>query len=633
MSTRPPSTAETANTAASSPVLYEDMTHAAASPTRDSVLMPTVQTAAPASPLPFTKTVQLHLQLASTKPTEGDPVNRIPLLASEESRRKNRTPLSMRHASLSCVHLSDDAITVATSRKVIATGSTIPLMQPPNESSEPEQSVDAMTNVAVSAMVPPPVSSSAFEVELHVYDLSSGVLSKHCEELTGVAVPAVYHSGIACYGLEFYFEGGIGVGASGRTRFGDRYHTVRLGATHVTLPTFLRWIEKIETSTHQLHDYHPVRHNCHHFTNLAAEYLLGRSRLVPEYVFSTLRDLTRTANGSAVRDILLLTTQGIQCDMARLFCSRIKERQRSMEMLLDSTIACSVLTLPPCAAVVFRVRNRSLCKRTLLSLRPFVLELTERGVAKKDAVAVLEAFTKEVISGFDTLHPNLATGYVDLVAESLLLAPLALWGPILNSLRVAVLHKVTLATCVFHPRLMSILKLACRDFPRLLPDGKLALLRVLCNFSASELGAIVHNDRRFLATWVSVAGLGLADRSGAVVYTASCLAANLALSVVITACPSLTREMVMNTEHHPLLRLATVLLYNVRFRTVEQLPEPSFNMVVLALLRIMSSNTEALQFVMSHSLKLRYKELLRRAQTNESRSMLCIAKTLEELYG
>ncbi|KAG5496194.1 hypothetical protein JKF63_02495 [Porcisia hertigi] len=543
-----------------------------------------------------------------------------------------RTPRPACQSSFLCVPL--DAQASAGSPPVKATGNRSTkqntALQPPNDASVPAAAVRDGESFLLEQCSPTPRD---MEVKLHAYDLSSGYLKEYGESLVGIQTPGVYHSGLVCYGIEVYFEGGIGVSAAGRTRFGNMYRTHSLGVTRKTVTEFLRWVAVRAVHRNQIHDYHPIRYNCHHFSLEATQFLLGESASIPKYLFSTVDDLLNTEVGAAVAEAMTITTLGMQSAVARQLRSRTSERQRSLNMQLSSSTACGVMKLPPTAAVLFRVNDRDLARQLLVGLRPYINRLINEKAIKPAALALLEEMASALMEGADCIAPKLVLNYVEMVTESLLHNPITTWGPIFNGLRIAVLHKLCLIPCVFHTKLMSILVLAARDFPRLLPDGRVALLRLVCNFACSAHGALVLSEKRYRDAWVSIVGLGLIDSSSTVVYTAACLSLNLALSSVITSTPSLKREMMNQADDHYALRLATLLLCSLRNRSQEQLPEPSFNMILMALYRLASSNSVALKYIMLHTFKPHYRELLDRCGSNDSRALVCLLRTLEDLYA
>lgn len=617
------------------PALHEKMQHADPLQPSESMLLPS-KTAPTALRKPDGSRLHLCVDKRASQEKEDETENLALSLRITTKEVPSRTgvkaPQSSRHPSVRCVPV--EATTCANRlltnapRKLCL--SRVAALRPPNDASVPGAAVRDGQSFLVDKCKPTAID---MVVELHVYDLSHGYLKRYGKELVGLEIPGVYHSGIVCYGVEVYFEGGIGIAAAGRTRFGTKYHTHYLGVTKKPVSEFFRWIGVRAVHVNQIHDYHPVRHNCHHFSYEAAQFLLGENASIPNYLFSTVDNLVKTEAGASVAEVMTLTTHGMQSSVARQMRSRTLERQCSIDMQLSASTACGVMTLPPTAAVLFRPNDPYLAKRLVLDLSPYVKGLIKRNHMKPAALAVLEEMACALMEGTDSIVPKLLFNYVEMVTESLLRSPLVTWGPIFNGLRVAVLHKLCLINCVFHTKLMSILVLAARDFPRLLPDGRVELLRLACNFACSAHGAIVYSETRYRDAWVSIVGLGLMDSSSTVVYTAACLALNVALAIVTTTNLPLRRDMTHLTDEHYALRLATLLLYNLRNRSAEKLPEPSFNMILMALYKLASSNKTALEYVVSHPFKPQYDELLNRCGSNESRTLVCLLKTLEDLFG
>ncbi|GET91467.1 hypothetical protein, conserved [Leishmania tarentolae] len=615
--------------------LYKTMVHEDSLQQLESVLLPSKKV-----PTPLRRSVEsrLHLCVNKNAPREKEGTEQkvrwppVPMEITEVSLRPNVVPpQSSRRLSVRCVPMettsSPSQLLARAPRDVC--GSRVAALRPPNDASVPGAAVRDRQSFLLDTCKP---TAREMRVELHVYDLSHGHLKRYGRELVGLDTPGVYHSGIVCYGVEVYFEGGLGVAAAGHTRFGNKYCTHYLGVTRKPVTEFFRWIGVRAIHVNQIHDYHPVRHNCHHFTQDAVQFLLGESTAIPKYVFSTVENLVKTQVGASVAEILTLTTHGMQSVVARQMRSRTLERQCSIDMQLSASTACGVMRLPPTAAVLFRPSDPHLAKRLILDLSPYVKGMIKRKLVKPAALAVLEEMACALMEGTDCVAPKLLFNYVEIVTESLLRSPVATWGPIFDGLRVAVLHKLCLIHCVFDTKLMSILVFATRDFPRLLPGGRVALLRLVCNFACGAHGAIVYSEPRYRDAWVSAVGLGLMDSSSTVVYTAACLALNIALGIVTTSNLPLKREMTQMGDTHYALRLVTILLYNLRHRSAHQLQEPSFNMILMALYRLASSNTAALEYVVSHVFKPRYSDLLDRCASNESRALVCLLKTLEDLF-
>ncbi|KEG10977.1 hypothetical protein DQ04_03091030 [Trypanosoma grayi] len=483
----------------------------------------------------------------------------------------------------------------------------------------------------VLSTMKPVCSRMSFSVLLHVYDLSNGLLHRHSEELLGIYASGVCHSSVVCYGMEFFFEGGIDVACAGCTRFGKNFDKVDLGTTTKTLSEFMAWIHQ-HREEYQLNLYHPTQHNCHHFTREASTFLIGKEGAHPSHLNDTVKTLISTKIGAGVDELLFRFIRGVQWVIAKTQRDRMLERQRSAMTIARCARAYGVDAQPPRSVVLFRVDSALKSRQALEALMPYVEQLKQRGVLDKPWRGAMQFFAT-LSEGGEVIDPKLALEYVETVACVLMHTHVTLWGPILNGLRVAILHKTVLCNCVFHPRLIGILGGGVRDFLSMTADGKLALLRVLCNLSSGVHGAVVLNCRAFSELWVSAVGLALMDhRNTAIVYTGAALAVNLTHSFMLTTNSLLARLYDdVAVRGHPVRALLTVLLFHLRHWPPERVTEAALNMVLLALFFLLSSCEAAVDAAAEHPFRLNYMDLLKRARTNESKALICLLHGLQHL--
>ena len=83
----------------------------------------------------------------------------------------------------------------------------------------------------------------AYPVKLHVYDLTQGMARAMSMPMVGVQVDLVPHSGIAVYGYEFFFSGGMQAERGGWTGL-PRCETLDLGTTEVPFELFLEFLKE-----------------------------------------------------------------------------------------------------------------------------------------------------------------------------------------------------------------------------------------------------------------------------------------------------------------------------------------------------------------------------------------------------
>lgn len=147
-------------------------------------------------------------------------------------------------------------------------------------------------------------------VQLYVYDLSQGMARAMSMQFLGVQLDLVPHTGIVVYGQEYFYSGGLQAmpkDAFAHARGLPSCEIVDLGDTEVPQEIFEEFVDaRREDFTAQTYDL--LRHNCNHFTEEAAQFLLGKSipesiRKVPEIVMATpmgamfAQMLEGTANG------------------------------------------------------------------------------------------------------------------------------------------------------------------------------------------------------------------------------------------------------------------------------------------------------------------------------------------------
>ena len=132
------------------------------------------------------------------------------------------------------------------------------------------------------------------EVTLHVYDLSQGAARAMSMQFLGIQLDIVPHTGIVVYGKEYFYSGGLQ--SEPAAAFAQMYHTpvhstVSLGTTEVPEELFSEFLAE-RRAAFTMSKYSLLRHNCNHFTEECAQFLLGVSipqeiRDVPERVLAT----------------------------------------------------------------------------------------------------------------------------------------------------------------------------------------------------------------------------------------------------------------------------------------------------------------------------------------------------------
>ena len=135
-----------------------------------------------------------------------------------------------------------------------------------------------------------PMSSS---VTLAVYDLSQGMARQMSEQLLGMRIDMIPHTGVIVFGKEYFFGGGIQ--ALPHQQFVASHmppcQMINMGTTEINKELFEEFLESVRPRfTMQTYDL--IRNNCNNFSDCVCNFLVGKSipaeiTGLPERVFSS----------------------------------------------------------------------------------------------------------------------------------------------------------------------------------------------------------------------------------------------------------------------------------------------------------------------------------------------------------
>lgn len=138
-------------------------------------------------------------------------------------------------------------------------------------------------------------------VTLRVYDLSRGLAAQLSPSLLGSQIDGVWHSGVLVHGDEFFFGGGLQVMAPAlvEARYGMRpAREIPLGDTQVSRAELERFLRAASPRfTAQTYDL--LRHNCNHFADELARFLLGHG--IPQFILDLPDRVLRSPFGCVQR--------------------------------------------------------------------------------------------------------------------------------------------------------------------------------------------------------------------------------------------------------------------------------------------------------------------------------------------
>jgi len=150
-------------------------------------------------------------------------------------------------------------------------------------------------------------------VELCLYDLSNGMSQKFSWMLMGRQFEAIYHTGVVCFGMEYWYGGSLFQNEPPMDKFfgppisvskigleDSEYpvlkekgvKVIRLGYTLYTKNEALRFLNRLMTKKYRSDNYDVLKNNCNHFTDEFIYFLTGNHipddiRNLPEMAMQT----------------------------------------------------------------------------------------------------------------------------------------------------------------------------------------------------------------------------------------------------------------------------------------------------------------------------------------------------------
>ena len=110
------------------------------------------------------------------------------------------------------------------------------------------------------------------EVVLRVYDLSNGMARTMSQQLLGMQVDIVPHTGVFVYGREWFFSGGIQSAPTWGMM--PMHEEIVLGETCVPLEIFQEFLDGVRDQ-YTAATYNLATNNCNHFSNAVVDFLAG----------------------------------------------------------------------------------------------------------------------------------------------------------------------------------------------------------------------------------------------------------------------------------------------------------------------------------------------------------------------
>lgn len=150
-------------------------------------------------------------------------------------------------------------------------------------------------------------SEGGLPVKLLIYDITNGMAKNFSQMLIGRRVEGVWHTGLVVFDTEYYFGGGICKDKPRQTPYGIPVKEISLGYTHLPKDLFEEFLVEIKDK-YSASTYNLLNNNCNHFTNAAAEFLMGKG--IPDEILKQHEVLLNSPMGSMIMPMLQQMGQG-----------------------------------------------------------------------------------------------------------------------------------------------------------------------------------------------------------------------------------------------------------------------------------------------------------------------------------
>jgi len=136
-------------------------------------------------------------------------------------------------------------------------------------------------------------------VQAYVYDVTQGMAARMSVPLVGKLVEFVPHTGIVVFGKEYYFGSGPCEGPPGQIGI-PTHQILDLGETHKTREDLEEYIRVTLAPEYTAENYNLCRHNCNHYADAVAKFLLN-GQGIPTSIVNIADEALSTPQGQNLR--------------------------------------------------------------------------------------------------------------------------------------------------------------------------------------------------------------------------------------------------------------------------------------------------------------------------------------------
>jgi len=145
---------------------------------------------------------------------------------------------------------------------------------------------------------------TARSVQAYVYDVTQGMARGMSRMLVGKQIDLVPHTGIVAFGKEYYFGSGPVIGNNpGASVSVPVTQILNLGETNKTCQELEAYIYSVLAFQHTEQNYNLLTHNCNHFADDVAKFLLDGKGL-PDHIVDFGQDALSTPQGQQLRTMI-----------------------------------------------------------------------------------------------------------------------------------------------------------------------------------------------------------------------------------------------------------------------------------------------------------------------------------------
>mmetsp|Transcript_35363 Transcript_35363/g.97601 ORF Transcript_35363/g.97601 Transcript_35363/m.97601 type:complete len:424 (-) Transcript_35363:1-1272(-) len=138
------------------------------------------------------------------------------------------------------------------------------------------------------------------KVQAYVYDITQGMAAQMSMALVGKQIDIVPHTGIVVFGKEYFFGDGPQVGEPGKTVPIKVSQILDLGETEKTSQELEAHIRSALAIEHTPSNYNLLSHNCNHYANDVAKFLL-KGKGIPDNIVNVANEALSTPQGQQLR--------------------------------------------------------------------------------------------------------------------------------------------------------------------------------------------------------------------------------------------------------------------------------------------------------------------------------------------